>query len=107
MSIRRFFIGALLLAVASYANLSMAQGPGGPGGMFGGPGGGRAGGAMLLGIPEVQKELNLTDDQKAAIKTEGDSIRAEFQKMREGFDPSTLDSMSEEERTKKFDEMRK
>jgi len=109
MLIRRFFIGALLLAVAGFVNVSMAQGPGGggPGGFFGGPGGGRAGGAMLLGIPEVQKELNLTDDQKEAIKKEGESVRQEIQKMREGFDPASLADMSDEERTKKFQEMRK
>ena len=112
MLIRRFFIGALLLAVAGYTNLSMAQGPGGggpggPGGFFGGPGGGRAGGAMLLAIPEVQKELNLTDDQKATIKTEGDSIREEIRKVFADFDPAAMADMSDEERTKKRDEIRK
>ena len=44
------------------------QGRGGFGG-FGGPGGGLGGGnAMLLGIPEVQKELGLNDDQKGLIQ---------------------------------------
>lgn len=47
-------------------------GPGGPGGFGGGPGGGGMYG--LLRIEAVQKELNITDKQKDAIKTAEDKI---------------------------------
>src|SRR5262249_53851637 len=55
-------------------------GRGGPGG-FGGFGGGGFGGTSLLGllrIPEVQKELELVDEQMTAIQKLQDEARAAF-----------------------------
>jgi Spy/CpxP family protein refolding chaperone len=66
---RRFFgITLPLLAVCMLAgNVALAQGRGGRGGFggFGGMGGGGAG--MLLGNPQVQKELKMSEDQTAKV----------------------------------------
>jgi len=62
--------------------------------------------SMLLMMPEVQKELKITDDQKAQL----DDLRAEqqknFQAAFSGFDPRSMQDLSEEERTKKMAELR-
>ena len=63
---RNVFIAGVILVLGSIAVTASAQGPGG--GMCGGMRGGGSS-AMLLGIPEVQKELNLNDDQKKQIDT--------------------------------------
>jgi hypothetical protein len=73
------------------------------GGMFGGGGSS----SMLLAIPEVQKELNITDDQKADITALTADVR---EKMRASFGQINFQEMqdlSQEERQKRFDEMRK
>ncbi len=58
--------------------------------------------AMLLGMPEVQKELSLSDDQTkqvtALLAEAGEKMRASFAGMR---------NLSAEERDKRRDEMRK
>jgi Spy/CpxP family protein refolding chaperone len=69
------------------------RGPGGPGGMRGG-----IGGLMLLRSDVVQKDLELTDDQK-------DSITKLQDKAREAF--SSLQGLSQEERQAKMLELRK
>lgn len=80
-------------------------GRGGPGGFgFGGGRGGPGGELMILGMPEVQKELSITDDQKALVEDmmadlrEGGGQRPDFASFRD---------LSEEERNKRFEEMRK
>ncbi|MGB4729022.1 MAG: hypothetical protein WBH86_16585 [Thermogutta sp.] len=63
------------MAFALVAGTAMAQPPGGPGGPGGrgpgmfmmGPGGG-VGYAQLLRIEKVQKEIDMTDDQKAEVE---------------------------------------
>ena len=57
---------------------------------------------MLLGMPEVQKELNLNDDQKKDIDT---LLEDSFGKMRASF--QGMRDLSQEEREKRMDEMRK
>jgi hypothetical protein len=62
----------------------MGGGPMGGGPMGGGPMGGRMGGEMgmlmLLPIEQVQKEVKLTDEQKAELKKIGDSMMEEGRK---------------------------
>ncbi len=69
----------------------------------------RGGGSssMLLGIPEVQKELNLNDDQKkqidALLGAARDKVRAAIGQV----NFQDLQNLSQEEREKRFGEMRK
>ena len=69
--------GALVWATSAMAQ----QGPG-RGGPRGGGGfmGNRGDPVRLLALPEVQKELELVDDQKAQIKTLSDETRQKMQK---------------------------
>lgn len=95
---------AVAFFVAVAAEAQPGRGPGGPGGMMGGPGmmGGKASAMVrLLGIADVQKEIELTDDQKAKMKEIGEKAAAQ---MREQF--SGFRDLSQEERQKKFEEMR-
>lgn len=91
------------------------QGPGGPGGgpnfFFRGPGGGGMGAPQnpnvgLLGMPEVQTELKLSEKQKEAITTAVAAFQKTSQDAMAGFDPRRMGEMSEEERNKMFADMR-
>jgi len=74
---------------------------GGFGGGFGGPGGfGGGGKLMLLGMEEVQKEIEIDDEQKASITKLGEEVRGDPNNR-----PNFRD-MSQEEREKFFAEMR-
>ena len=64
-------------------------------------------GAMLLTIPEVQKELNITADQKKQLETLGQGIRQKVQASMGQIDFQELRNLSAEEREKRFGEMRK
>ena len=104
------FIGLCGLVLALVATTSFAQppgggGPGGPGGP-GGFGAMRMSAGMLLAIPEVQKELNITDDQKAKLEDLRTEMQKDFQSAMAGFDFQSLQDMSQEERTKKMTELR-
>ncbi|MEI8373608.1 MAG: hypothetical protein WCJ35_12345 [Planctomycetota bacterium] len=99
---RSVFIAGVILVLGSFAVTASAQGPGG--GMFGRSGGSST---MLLGIPEVQKELNLSDDQKKQVDTLLGDAR---EKMRASFGQvnfQDLQNLSAEEREKRLGEMRK
>ena len=98
----RCFFAATTLCALLVASTALAQpGGGGRGNRgFGGPGGMQMSGAMLLGIPEVQKELGISDDQKKQIQTASDERRSAFQNMRNN-------NMSRDERTKAFADMSK
>lgn len=98
---RRFFGIALpLLAVCMMAgNVALAQGRG-RGRGFGGPGMGGPG--MLLGNQQVQKELKMTEDQVAKI---GEIQREMFAGFGQG--GGGFQNLSDEERQKRFEEMRK
>jgi Spy/CpxP family protein refolding chaperone len=108
---RDVLIAGMLVVLGSIAMTASAQPPGGPGG--GVPGGGmfmiRGGGpgAMLLRIAEVQRELNLSSEQKQQIET---LLADAVQKVRVSLGQvnfQDLQTLSEEERQKRFDEMRK
>lgn len=98
-------LAGLLIAAPSF---SQAQGPGGGGGgggRRGGLRGGPAGTAGLIRIEEVQKELGITSEQKAELTKVSESLRPAGGPG--GFNPEEFQKLSEEERAKKFDEMRK
>ena len=70
---------------------------------FGGfMGGGGDGLGPILGSPEVAKELELSEEQIADIKKMGEEMRAQ-----RGEDRPNFRDMSEEDRTKALEEMRK
>ena len=91
-------LAGLALVVAVYSSTATAQ-ERGRGGRFGMPPGAES--LMLLGAEPVQKELNLTDDQKAQVQKIVDGMRTE---MMETF--SGLQDLSPEERREKMDELR-
>ena len=93
-------LAGLLLAPA----LSFAQGPGGGG--RGGRGGGFGGGGVsgLLLMAEVQKEVSITDEQKAELTKIGEAARGTAGAG--GFNREEFEKLSEEERNKRFAEMR-
>lgn len=94
---------AALALTATTAWAQPGAAPGGPGGgMMGGMMGGQGMGLMLLASPQVQKELELVDDQKAKIKELSDKAQAD---MREAF--SGMRDLTQEERQKKMEELRK
>lgn len=93
---------AALALTAATAWAQPGRGPGGAGGPMGGMMGGQNMGLMLLANPQVQKELELVDDQKAKIKELGDKLQAD---MREAF--AGFRDLSQEERQKKMEELRK
>lgn len=110
MACGKHLLGVLGLVVAlATAALVQAQPPGrGPGGP-GGPGGfgmfGRGGGDQtlrLLGLPEVQQELELVDEQKTKLKAIGDEIRQRVQQEFAG-----LRQLDPEQRRAKFEEAQK
>lgn len=79
-------------------------GPGGPGGPGFGGFGGRGGGDMtmaLLRVEEVQKELEVSSDQKAALEKLAEQSRSERP------DFANFRDMSEADRTAAFEKMRK
>ena len=78
-----------------------ARGPGGPGG-FSMMNSGSSQMIRLLGMPEVQRELELVDDQKNKLKTIGDDLRQRMQKEFSG-----IRDLPQAERQAKFDEMQK
>lgn len=94
--------GLMLVAPA----LSQAQGPGGGGGgRRMGLQGGNIGTAGLLRIEEVQKELGVTDEQKAELTKIMESMRNAGGPG--GFNREEFQKLSEEERAKKLEEVRK
>jgi Spy/CpxP family protein refolding chaperone len=91
-----------MMASTSFAQPGGAGGRGGRGG-FGGPGMGMGFQSPLglASIPAVQKELSVTEEQAAKLKTLNEEFRAEMAK---GFEE--FRNLSEEERTAKRDEIR-
>lgn len=85
------FAVAVGLAFALVATSAVAQPPGGPGGPGGqrGPGmfmmgGGMMGYAQLLRIEKVQKEIELTDDQKAELQKIEEQSRTRMRELFQG-----------------------
>jgi Spy/CpxP family protein refolding chaperone len=97
--IRRFSVVALLLALAIVPAASAQQrGRGG----FGGFGGMQASSGALLRIPEVRQELKLNDDQQKQVE----EVLGERRGGQGGFNRGDFQNLSEEERQKRFAEMR-
>ncbi len=74
----RLALAASALGALIWTTSATAQAPG-----RGGPRGGgfnRGDPVRLLSLPEVQKELELVDDQKTQLKTLGDELRQKMQK---------------------------
>lgn len=105
-------VAAVLAGLMLAPALSYAQGPGGGrgrGGFGGGFGGfGRGGSSIsgLLRMEEVQKEISVTDEQKAALDKAAEERRAQFGQGG-GFNFGELQNLSEEERNKRMEEFRK
>lgn len=107
---RRFLSVTLpVVAVCMLAsNVALAQGQGGRGGRgggFGGFGGGMGGGGVgfLLGNEQVQKELKMSEDQVSKVRDIGREAFAGFG----GGGGQRGADLSEEERTKRREEMAK
>ena len=94
----------LALFVASVASAQPGgRGPGGPGGFGGGMmGGGSNSYLQLLRLEQVQKDIELVDDQKTKIKELADAVSKE---MRDQF--SGMRDLSAEQRQAKMEEFRK
>ena len=72
---------AVITTVVATATAALAQGPGGGRGMFGG--GGRFNDpTFLLGSEQVQKELELSDEQKTAVQKLVDDNRQAMMDLR-------------------------
>ena len=96
--VRMAGIGVAFLAMAVFATVATAQPPQGRGGFRGGMG--DAGSLMYLRSEQVQKELNLTEEQKEKAQALGERLR---EQMRERF--SGMRDLSEEQRRERFQEM--
>ena len=93
-----------MAAALTFAAITSAQAqPGGRPGGRGGQGFG-GGGGFLLAMPEVQKELGVTDDQKALLEDMQADMR---QRGGERPDFGSFRDLSPEEREKRLEEMRK
>lgn len=111
MRLRSLAFLATMALVGVMASSAFAQ-PGGAGGRGGRGGAGGFGGGMggrtqstlsLAGNEAVQKELGLTDDQIAKVKTLNDSAREELRGGNDGF--AGLRDLPEDERRAKMTEM--
>ena len=71
-----------------------------------GPGGMPPSNVMLLAAPEVQTELALTDDQKKRVGELQGEMQQQMQASFSGINFQELGSLSEEERDKRFADMR-
>ncbi len=108
----RNLISVVALCALLAASTAFAQGRGGRGGRGqggpGGPGGMGSSATRLLAMPEVQKELNITDDQKKQIQTAQDEIRQQAQQGGQGGQVGGFQNfrnMTQEERTKAIADM--
>jgi hypothetical protein len=62
-------------------------------------------GLMILGMPDVQKELSITDDQKTKLTELQQKAMEDMRSAFQGF--GNFQDMTDEERTKARDDMRK
>lgn len=94
------------LAVLTVAAIVVAQGPRQPHGF--GPGGGmEASAVMIAAMPEVQRELSITEAQKERVDELQGDLQGEMQSLfRELPPPFEMEQLPPEERDAKFAEMR-
>lgn len=106
------------LIVMISAIVVLAQPPGGPGGPgqgrggfgppgMGGPFGNPAAGIALLGLPEVQQELKITDAQRKVVDKLFSETEEQVRKSLGDFNPGAFFNLSDSERQQKLDEIRK
>jgi len=104
-----FAMGIVILGSSATSTMAQPQGgggfrgrggPGGPGGFFGG--GGTIG---LIQQQDVQKEIELTDDQGAELQTLAESIRSEIGEEMQGMFQG-MRELSDEERETRMTEIR-
>jgi hypothetical protein len=92
------------LALVLVVSLASAQDrPRGPGRGGFGRGMGMGGPTALLNMPEVRKELNTSDEQNKEV----DDVLAKANEARGSFNPQDFQNLSDEERQKRGEEMRK
>jgi hypothetical protein len=88
-----------------------APGPGAPGGFppgpFGGPGLGPVTNVALLGMGEVQKELELTDNQREQVAAVQRDLRDRMRAAMSGINFQEIFDLSEDERMEQFETIRK
>lgn len=102
----RLWTGLAALAIAGTMTTAVFAQPGAGGrgrGGFGGGMGGPQSALMLAGNPAVQKELGVSEDQIAKLKTLSDEARAELSEG--GGPPEGLRDLPEAERRAKMTEM--
>jgi len=99
---------AVTFVVMAVASSSAWAQPGGRGGFRGGPGGfgGTPNLMDLVNIEAVQKEIEVLDEQLAAVKKAGEELRAAREAQRGQGQQRDFRNMSEQEREKLFAEMR-
>ncbi len=103
--VRCSLLSGLVLALLATTSVAQPPGGGGPRGL-GGLGGMRMPASMLLMMPEVQKEIDITDAQKTQMETLRADAQKDIQTAMSGFDFQSLRDMSQEERDKKIAELR-
>ena len=102
------WLGTCCLLVATSLLAQGFRGPGGPRGPgFGGPGGGDPMGSVaLIGIPEVQQELKLSDEQKPKVVDLLSKMQEQARTAFESFNPQEVFALEEKERDQRFAKMR-
>lgn len=90
-----FAVATLVAGLGSIALAQPGGGGGGPGGRFGGM---MASPMMILRNEQIQKELEIVDDQLKDLEAIGEEMRESFQGLRD---------LSQEERDEKFREINK
>ena len=98
----------LLIASTVLAQGFRGPGPGGPRGPgFGRPGfGDPLGSIALLGMPEVQQELKLSDDQKPTVGELLGKMQEQSRAVFEGFNFQEVFTLEEKERDQRFAKLR-
>jgi Spy/CpxP family protein refolding chaperone len=97
-----FLLPGLLLAQPPGGGRGFRGGPGGPGGPGGFFGGGTLG---LIQQQEVQREIELSEEQEAELQTLGETVRDEIRGEMQGMFQNMRD-LTDEERQARFDEIR-
>lgn len=102
LAIASFLCAVIVLVAFSQERRGPGRGGFGPGG----PGGPRVNNPMLLALPEVQKELSITDAQQKRLTEWTSRTQDQLQAAMSGFSFSDFDSATEQEREKLQTRMR-
>lgn len=102
LAIASFLCAVIVLVAFSQERRGPGRGGFGPGG----PGGPRVNNPMLLELPEVQKELSITEGQQKKLTEWSSQTQAQLQSAMSGFNFSDFDSATDQEREKLQAQMR-